>query len=94
MILNLLRVKRMRVEEIMSHSFKEMHSRRKMKMYEKELEELSKDSGHNEVINKPFYDKLAHFYKAAADYIETWDSYGVSKCCILLDRKFIPFNPQ
>lgn len=82
----------MRVEEIMSHSFKELHGRRKIKKYEKELEELKGDTDHNEVKNKPFYDKLEQFYHAAADYIEVWDSYGVSEHCILDSKQLIPLN--
>ncbi len=78
MILNLMRVKGMRVEDIMSHSFKESHSRRKLKMYKKELDDLTVEDELAELQKKPFYSKMEEFYEAANQFIELWDSYGVS----------------
>lgn len=76
MILNLLRVKGMSVEDIMSHSFKELHSRRKLKNYRRELNELQKEEP-VDVKNKLIYQKLEQFYEACAQFIESWNTFSV-----------------
>lgn len=79
MILNLMRVKGMRVEDIMSHSFKELHNRRKLDEYRKELKELKGDNDKDEDQFKemPIYDKLTAFFEDAMSFIEDWNDYSV-----------------
>ena len=79
----------MRVEDIMSHSFKELHSRKKIKTYEKELLELNEedDEAFAEIKNNPAYAELGAFYDACTAFIEMWEQYSVRatgiRCLIL-----------
>ncbi|KAK2713142.1 hypothetical protein QYM36_011738 [Artemia franciscana] len=73
MILNLLRVKTFRIEDMMKRSFGELHSRSKIKEIEKELKKLE-----NRVENLPRLDcdtcsDVEGFYKTARQYLEMKD---------------------
>ncbi|XP_065206278.1 superkiller complex protein 2 [Planococcus citri] len=75
MVLNLMRVKGMRVEEIMSHSFKEQRNRQKMDTYRKELKELEEEQNDDEedITELPFYEEFNSFFRDALSFNDDWN---------------------
>lgn len=76
----------------MSHSFKEFHSRRKIKNYQKELVELNEEDDDTlvEMKNNPAYSELKGFYEACTIFLEMWEQFSVSRIsfceCWLFDE--------
>lgn len=68
----------MRVEDIMSHSFKELHSRRTLKNCQEELTKLQQEVVPEELKNETNFQKLALFYDICSAFIKDWNSYSVS----------------
>lgn len=79
MILNSLRVKGMRVEDLMLHSFMEQHNRIESENYRVELNELE-EMGRDlpiSVQNNIWYKKLETFCIDAMEYIKEWETHSV-----------------
>ncbi|XP_041069020.1 helicase SKI2W isoform X2 [Carcharodon carcharias] len=75
MILNLLRVEALRVEDMMKRSFSEFHTRKDAKMYEQQIQELTKKlSSMDEVECIGQLSDLEHYYNAVRELLYTRDS--------------------
>ncbi|XP_078422703.1 superkiller complex protein 2 isoform X2 [Cetorhinus maximus] len=75
MILNLLRVEALRVEDMMKRSFSEFHTRKDAKIYEQQIQELTKKlSSMDEVECIGQLSDLEHYYNAVRELLYTRDS--------------------
>jgi len=84
MILNLFRVEKISVENMMLHSFKECGYLHKQKIFKKELESVEKrieEISLNTQQHGPHWQPLSHFYSIAAEYLELRSKVIV--CCFL-----------
>ncbi|XP_020373916.1 helicase SKI2W [Rhincodon typus] len=75
MILNLLRVEALRVEDMMKRSFSEFHTRKDAKIYEQQIQELSKKlSSMDEVECIGQLSDLEHYYNTVRELLYTRDA--------------------
>ncbi|XP_078063983.1 superkiller complex protein 2, partial [Mustelus asterias] len=75
MILNLLRVEALRVEDMMKRSFSEFHTRKDAKIYEQQIQELTKKlSSMDEVECIGQLSDLEHYYNAVRELLYTRDT--------------------
>ena len=84
MILNLFRVEKIKVEKMMSHSFKERVRSHKQKIYKKELESVKKkieEISLNTQQHGPHWEPLSHFYDIAAEFLQLRSDVIV--CCFI-----------
>ncbi|GCB72592.1 hypothetical protein scyTo_0002073 [Scyliorhinus torazame] len=75
MILNLLRVEALRVEDMMKRSFSEFHTRKDVKIYEQQIQELTKKlSSMEEVECIGQLSDLEHYYNTVRELLCTRDA--------------------
>jgi antiviral helicase SKI2 len=75
MILNLLRVEKLRVEDMMKRSFKEINSQKKAATIKERLEVVRKQVESLPKLQGAIYEQLELFYSLATQYLEAKEKY-------------------